>query len=705
MLYRLEGCELDGGRFELRRNGVTVPVERQVLELLLYLVANRDRAVTRTELFDNLWRGRVVTESALNSRVKAARSAIGDDGKSQSRIRTLHRTGYRFVGQVEELCDTAARVAGNGAVDVPAVAANVQPAAAVPAWAPVQPAAAQPAAAGQLAAAAHVPPEEPRPAGRDAPSSNAPAPARFTRRLLELAGAALALLLAAAALSLVPRMMPDTAPSQSAAASPAAAPAAAVGAKSIAVLPFTNLSGDPEQDYFADGVSVELLNVLSHLPDLQVTGRASSAYFKGRNDSLLAIGKTLGVSRLVTGSVRKSGEHVRIAVELVDAGSGVQLWADSYDRKLDDLFDVQDEIAARVATALQVKLGLGVSGELGMTRNVAAYDEFLRGTALYSEYRPESFPLAAEHMYRALALDPGFSRAWAYLYCIHMDGRGTVPEHAEEWARRAVESLDHARELTPDATFVRILDARNELHFGDRLKARAVLDSLPAGFWTADRNLTRDAFRGAFLLNTGYVKAAVEALERGRAADPLSSVMAMYLSLAYAAAGDTAAALAETDRGLETGDLAPLLRGNAMLLALGTHDEKVIRARVAAAPGSSPEQHAVNDALVQRLHDPAAARAELHKLAATPSDDYLRNVVLAYWAAYYGEPEIALETLSGILKGAGDDGLLWRPVLSEARKLPAFKELVRRDGLVDYWRMYGWPDFCRPTAGEDFECV
>src|ERR1044072_3877415 len=122
MLYRLEGCELDSARFELRRGDAVVPVEAQVLELLLYLVANRDRAVTRTELFDNLWRGRVVTESALNSRIKAARSAVGDDGKSQSRIRTLHRTGYRFVGQVEALGDTPARAAGNGAAHVPALA-------------------------------------------------------------------------------------------------------------------------------------------------------------------------------------------------------------------------------------------------------------------------------------------------------------------------------------------------------------------------------------------------------------------------------------------------------------------------------------------------------------------------------------------------------------------------------------------------------
>src|SRR5690348_2973777 len=110
MIYRLTECEIDATRFELRRAGQAVPIEPQVLELLLYLVANRDRAVTRRELFDQLWRGRVVSDSALNSRIKAARSAIGDDGKAQSGIRTLHRTGYRFVGEVEEMA--ASVVAG-----------------------------------------------------------------------------------------------------------------------------------------------------------------------------------------------------------------------------------------------------------------------------------------------------------------------------------------------------------------------------------------------------------------------------------------------------------------------------------------------------------------------------------------------------------------------------------------------------------------
>src|SRR5690606_1254353 len=175
---------------------------------------------------------------------------------------------------------------------------------------------------------------------------------------------------------------------------------------------------------------------LSRLPDLQITGRASTGYFKERHDNLPAIAQTLGVAHLVTGSVRKAGERVRVTVELVDATNGYQLWAESYDRHLGDIFALQDEIARHVATALQVTLGLGESSEVGMTRNVAAFDEFLRGVSAYSEYRPEAFRRASEHMHRAIALDPSFSRAWSYLFCIYLDWAYAVPAEAEEWNRR-----------------------------------------------------------------------------------------------------------------------------------------------------------------------------------------------------------------------------------------------------------------------------
>ncbi|HVJ29801.1 MAG TPA: hypothetical protein VNA66_05770, partial [Gammaproteobacteria bacterium] len=594
-----------------------------------------------------------------NSRIKAARSALGDDGASQAQIRTLHRTGYRFVGDVDELLATDVNASPHTPAAVAARSAN-------------------------------------------APSTpNAPSvPASFVGRPLRFAGAVLGLVLAVGAFSLLPRGVRDIGDSAAVASS---VPPRATPSKSLAVLPFKNLSADAAQEYFAEGVSAELLIVLSHLPDLHVSGRVSSSYFKGRTDPLPKVAETLGVANLLTGSVRRAEDRLRITVELVDGASGYQLWSDSYDRELGDIFDVQDDIAANVATALQVTLGLGESGEIGMTRNVAAYDEFLRGTALYNERTPESIPRAVEHMHRALALDPGFSRAWSYLYCIHLDGSSVVPGRAEEYTRKAVEALEHARGLTPDAPFVRILSAREAMRRGDRLAAGAALDALPAGYWTADRYLTRDIFRGRTLIDAGFGKEAVDVLERARAADPFSPPAAMYLALAYAISGDSANAFATIDRGVELGFLVPILEGNAMLVALGTGDEDEIRRRVAAL---QPDAAGNNDALVAHLGDPTAARAELRRIAATPAPpDYVRSVVMAHWAAYFGDPELALGELRNIAHAGLDEAALWRPVLSEVRKLPGFKDLVRSEGLVDYWRAYGWPDVCRPTAGDDFECT
>jgi len=205
--------------------------------------------------------------------------------------------------------------------------------------------------------------------------------------------------------------------------------------------------------------------------------------------------------------------------------------------------------------------------------------------------------------------------------------------------------------------------------------------------------------------STPGVLTAVPRFTGAVAPDPLSPVVALNLSLAYAAAGDLDSALAATDRGIELGSLMPVITGNAMLVALGTHDPDEIERRVAAQPRDAAGRRPITDELLPLLRDPVAARAELERLAAVPAPrSYVESVLISHWAAYFGETELALDELRGIAHGALDEGLLWRPVLSDVRKLPGFKDLVRREGLVDYWHHNGWPDLCRPTTADDFEC-
>lgn len=471
---------------------------------------------------------------------------------------------------------------------------------------------------------------------------------------------------------------------------------------SVAILPFDNLSFDPEQEYFADGITAELLTALSRVRDLRVTGRASSFHFKNRNENLRTVGEALGVEHVLEGSVRKAGDRVRITAQLSNARTGEHLWSETYERRFDDIFVIQDEIAKSVADALQVKLGVGDMGRLpGMTRNVTAYDEYLRGMALNLDWRAESFPLAIAHLQRAVALDPSFSIAWAGLHTACVNGAFAVPARAEEWRQKASEALDHARELTPDAPHVLLEIGIDETRRGNWLKAAAVFERLQASY--AKYGMANQAWgpRGVFLLGVGRVREAIPALERARAEDPLAPAYAGFLSNAELARGDFAGALAEVDRGLELKGLeTPLLR-TGFVIALTQGNRAEINRRLRAMPDNTPNVR-LNRRLAQFLDAPEGAAAEIRQLASTATR--AEKTILSQWAAYYHEPELSLDLLIEVAPHLSHPAMLWHPLSRDVRRLPGFKKLVRDLGLVDYWQVYGWSDFCRPLGDEDFAC-
>jgi TolB-like protein len=259
-----EDFVLDPDRRELRRAGDLIAVEPQVFDLINYLVCRRERVVTKDELLDEIWGGRAVSESTLTSRINAARRALGDSGDEQRLIRTIARKGFRFIGTVEDVGDTAS----------PLTVADR------------------------------------RPAGLD------PQGSRSARR----------------------------------------AGAPTLDRPAIAVLPFTNMSGEPEQEYFSDGISEDLITALSKLRWFLVIARNSSFIYKAKPVHLAQIADELGVRYVVEGSVRKSGDRVRITAQLNDVVSGSHVWAEKYDRALNDVFAVQDEITERIVFSIQPKL-------------------------------------------------------------------------------------------------------------------------------------------------------------------------------------------------------------------------------------------------------------------------------------------------------------------------------------------------------------
>jgi len=225
---------------------------------------------------------------------------------------------------------------------------------------------------------------------------------------------------------------------------------------SIAVLPFVNLSADLEQEYFSDGISEELLNVLAKYPDLRVAARTSSFQFKGENKDISEIARQLNVNHVLEGSVRKSGTKLRITAQLIDAASGFHLWSETYDRELDDIFAIQDEISAAISEALRAELALsasepGTAPRVAHSENTAAYEAFLQGRHLINQRGSKNIREAVEHLERCVRLDPEFAPGHAWLaigYVLLLASPGTYGDLTlNEVQKRAVPHIETALEL------------------------------------------------------------------------------------------------------------------------------------------------------------------------------------------------------------------------------------------------------------------
>ena len=469
--------------------------------------------------------------------------------------------------------------------------------------------------------------------------------------------------------------------------------------RSIAVLPFVDMSPDGDQGYFADGLAEELINRLTQLEGLQVTGRTSSFYFKGRNDDLRVIGDTLNVGHVLEGSVRKSENQLRITAQLVDVTTGFHLWAGQYDRQLNNIFAVQEEIAEAVAKALSIKLGVGGLGNVaGNTTNVDAYEEFMMANSLAREVTADAMLDAIEHNKRAVEIDPGYALAWAGLASNYRVASVAVfgSERSNDWQQLGEEALAQAISLAPTAQIV-----LNEIAFKqiDRRQWSDAERTLSQGArLTGSTDMWTIATYADFLVKVGRAREAVVLMERARRLDPLSPLPAHYLGHAYAMQGRNDDALAEFERGFALDQIVPPLTVEGMVSALSAGDSHLLQQWLARAiEHKQPGDQDVHEAMAEFLGDREAALEWLRDSYQTSaSTDYY----VAIWASYYGDTELALNAM----RRTPDPWLFWMPLTSEVRQLLVFRELVADIGLVDYWREFGWGDFCRPVGTDDFEC-
>lgn len=279
-----------------------------------------------------------------------------------------------------------------------------------------------------------------------------------------------------------------TATSESVTSRPATAPPPKL---SVAVLPFANMSGDTEQEYFADGISEDIITALSKLSQLFVIARNSTFTFKGRNVNVLEVGRNLGVRYVLEGSVRKSGNRVRITAQLVDATTGGHLWAERFDRDLTDIFAVQDDVTQQIVGALALNLTEGDQQRLATehTDNLEAYDYFLRGREQLWRFTREQNSQGRDLLQRAIELDPKFAPAYAFLAFANMLDYGnqwspsssTSMQQAEVFATRAV-ALDNRYPYAHWALgIIELYSRRHDVAIGEAKRLIALAPNLPEG--------------------------------------------------------------------------------------------------------------------------------------------------------------------------------------------------------------------------------
>ena len=294
--------------------------------------------------------------------------------------------------------------------------------------------------------------------------------------------------------------------------------------KSIAVLPFVNMSDDPKQEYFSDGISEELLHALSRISGLRVAARTSSFFFKGKNQDITEIGNKLNVDTILEGSVRKSGTRLRITAQLINVEDGYHMWSETYDRELTDIFAIQDEISAAIVAALQVHL-TGTDAVVD-TRpvNVEAYNFVLLGRDSVRQRTRQSLELAVKQYQKALEIDPAYAAAWAgkalATLLLSTDQYGTTP--VVEAHRQAQAMLDTALSLNPD---LGLAHATQSLIYQQKQEPFAALESINRAIQANPSVGILYAWKSQTLWDLGRANESAEALETGFRIDPLHWVL------------------------------------------------------------------------------------------------------------------------------------------------------------------------------------
>ena len=482
------------------------------------------------------------------------------------------------------------------------------------------------------------------------------------------------------------------------------------GDRSIAVLPFEDISPGGDQAYLANGMADELRLELQRLDGLRVAGRTSSNAY-AQEDSK-TIGEILNVESILEGSVRKEGGSVRITVQLTNVGNGFTIWSESYNRELEKIFEMQEEIATSVAGSLGVRLGVGdVNAFHGAgTRNIEAYESYLQAQS--KDWTVSGVSDAIPLLERAISLDPDYAVAWSMLALRVQSSTFDVEVHtAPEVVERAHQLALRGVQLNPDsATAQSALAQIQMLQFdwiGSEQGHRQAIQLL------RDRPMmTRYA---GMLMRTGRTAEAQKQFDLAMALEPLGgrpAGLSWHASLAQGRIAD-AQQISNWQSGID-------IIENNLDIAFNKNDPEALKAAIRAMRETdlsyvdlygrkeSLDLSYVNlyGPLLAEFDSPERVLSIVRAVYRDESVQWPRKLHdIAMAAMYFGDSQFALKVKGQEVRTDPTRlAAVWYPFMSEVRRLPEFKDLVTELNLVEYWRAYGWADACRPISDDDFEC-
>ena len=486
------------------------------------------------------------------------------------------------------------------------------------------------------------------------------------------------------------------------------AAASRAGAVSLAVLPFTNLSSDPEQEFFSDGMTEEITAAIAKIPDLRVIARTSAFQFRDQNRDIQRIGQLLKATHFIEGSVRKAGDRVRITAQLIRADDGTNVWAESFDRQLTDIFAIQEDIARAIAVSLRMPLNLPSGEQLVSERAISpqSHESYLRARNFLRMRDPNSIAEAIRLLDAAVARDPDFAPAWGLLgtayhfeLLVHpavLTGSiGEARPIVTEKLAKGTAAAERAIKLNPKSTDGLFALAQMLGDAGDSITSMELTRQVLALDPDQPEALQRQSIQ---LAHMGYVKEALPIRDHLLAVEPFVPAFKSVTGRLLFADGQTEAAIAILEpltRAIQLPEVyasqgrfkeaADLLRSLSEALPPGLQDATLSRYLATA------------ERLLRSAPNPA------------PASDRPDLGILDWVYVHVGDPERMMGAFDkGVQMGfqaGGNNGTEWAPVYAAVRKTARFKKFIRDSGIFAYWQKNGWPERCRPTAGDDFECT